>query len=181
MTDTNSTEARLDALESKLAISEVLFRYCRALDRLDETALQEIFWQDAMVDYGPGIYNGPVTDFVPFAMQFQGAMKVTQHRVSNVLIDLDGDTAYCDSQMYAFHVLQSADELVDLIVIARMGDRFERRNGEWRIADRIEVIDWAHERPSTDDWFERQPELHRGRHDSTDPAYQRIKAFADRK
>ena len=50
-------------------------------------------------------------------------------------------------------------------------DQFERRDGEWRIARRTELLDWAHERPATTDWFERQPALNRGMHAMTDAVY----------
>ena len=68
----------------------------------------------------------------------------------------------------AVHQLEREGELLDLIVDGRFLDGFELRKGEWRIARRVEVIDFAHERPSTLLWFEQGPELNRGRHGMDD-------------
>lgn len=161
-------EARLRALEDRQAIADLLHRYCRALDRLDGDLLESVFFEDAELDYGPGLYRGAPGPFVPFALEFQGAMEHTQHRLANLLIDLRGDRAFCESYVCALHQLQRDGERKDLIVDGRFLDGFERRGEAWRIARRVEVIDFAHERPSTRGWFEQGPQLNRGRHDRDD-------------
>ena len=41
-------------------------------------------------------------------------------------------------------------------------DRYEKRGGEWKIAFRSEVNDWARNDPATDDYFTATPESLRG-------------------
>ena len=43
-------EAALTTLIAKQAITELNARYCRALDWLDESALEAVFWPDAWID-----------------------------------------------------------------------------------------------------------------------------------
>jgi 3-phenylpropionate/cinnamic acid dioxygenase small subunit len=59
----------------------------------------------------------------------------TKHVVTNVIIELDGETA--TSRCYAT-VLQQTDELpLQPIAAGRYLDRFERVGGVWRFADRL--------------------------------------------
>ncbi|MCL4792482.1 MAG: nuclear transport factor 2 family protein, partial [Gammaproteobacteria bacterium] len=154
------------------AIHDLLCRYSRALDRLDIDLLRRAFWPDARVDLGPGLYQGEASQLFEFAMQFQGAMRVTRHELSNMLIEARGDgRAFAETYVYAFHVVERDGRVEDLVVHGRYLDSFERRNGEWRISARTELIDWAHERPATADWFDRQPPLNRGTHDMADALY----------
>lgn len=166
--EAEALEARLHALEDRHSIADVLHRYCRALDRLDAALLRDVFFEDAELDYGPGLYRGPPGPFIPFAIGFQSAMRHTQHRLTNLLIERKGDRAFCESYVCAIHQLERDGELLDLIVDGRFLDGFEMRHGGWRIARRVEVIDFAHERLSTSHWFEQGPELHRGRHGMDD-------------
>lgn len=174
-------EQRIQAIEDRQMIADVLYRYCRALDRLDGSLLDTVFHSDARLDYGPGIYQGGPGPFIPFALEFQGAMQHTQHKITNLLIDLTGDRAFCESQVCALHTLQREGELFDLIVDARFLDCMSRREGEWRIETRVEIIDFAHERPSTRGWFEHGPEVHRGRHGNDDCLYQALSDWNQRR
>ncbi len=178
---TLSLERRVQAIEDRQLITDVIYRYCRALDRLDAMLLATVFHADARLDYGPGIYQGKPATFIPFALEFQGAMEHTQHKITNLLIDLTGDRAFCESQVCALHTLKRQGELFDLVVDARFLDCMSRRAGEWRIETRLELIDFAHERPSTTGWFEHGPELHRGRHGTDDHLYQAQDAWRKRR
>ena len=164
-------EAELQALLDKQAIGEVLSRYCRSLDRLDKALLAGVFHADAEVDYGPGLFQGGVEPFLPFALEFQGAMRTTQHYVSNHLVDLDGDSAFSEAYVYAYHIMEREGKLVELIVGARYLDSFTRKNGEWRIQKRTEVMDWGQERELTDDWLAKGEGLHKGEHSMNDLLY----------
>jgi len=172
-------EAQTQALADKQAITDAIYRYCRALDRLDQALCATVFHEDATVDYGAAIYQGSIANFLPFAMQFQGAMRETQHCVSNILIELNGDAAFSEAYIYAYHVHEKDGAPYELIVGARYLDLFARRDGIWRIARRTEVIDWGQERVLTDEWLARNPGLLRGTHNTGDPLYA-LKAQFDR-
>lgn len=186
MIPADSLATRLETLERRVeelagkhswlidrqVIYDQLCRYSRSLDRLDIELLSSTFWPDADVDLGPGVFQGQARDLFEYAMRFQGAMKVTRHELSNVLIEpLEDGRAFAESYVCAFHVVDEGGRPVDLIVYGRYLDYFERRNGDWRISRRTELIDWAHERRATADWFARQPPLNRGVHDGSDGLY----------
>ena len=68
----------------------------------------------------------------------------TQHAISNTRIEcaLADDLARVESYVVARHVTRSdPPELVE--AGARYLDRFSRRDGRWRIARRVCVIDWS--------------------------------------
>ncbi len=176
--------ARIEALETRFetlegehqrllveqTIRDRVYSFCRALDRLDRDLLASIFHPDATLDYG-SIYTGPVAGFIDVAMQFQGSMRDTQHNVGHILIDVSGDHARVESYVYAHHVVENEGELSELIVGARYFDRFEHRDGEWKIAFRTEVMDWGRMIPIAERWFEEYTVLPKGRRDPGDFSY----------
>lgn len=86
----------LRELADREAIRDLLHRYALGLDRIDRALLEACLSDDVEADYGPlGRYSGK-REFVAglleaLAGQAPGA---TQHLLSNILIDLDGDTAH---------------------------------------------------------------------------------------
>jgi hypothetical protein len=96
---------------------------------------------------------------------------MTMHHVGNMLVEVRGDTASAETYAVAYH---SGEPLHDLrwnyAAGIRYVDRFERREREWRIADRVTVLEWV--QPWTAD---RDRVLALGeplaRRDRTDPAY----------
>jgi hypothetical protein len=63
------------------------------------------------------------------------------HNICNVLIDLDGDIARCESYVIVMVRIPQEGGAIDWMHAGRYVDRFERRNGEWRIAYRTVVYD----------------------------------------
>lgn len=156
--------ARLRAHED---IRARVFGFCRALDRLDAALLRAQFHDDAEVDYG-AFYRGPIEGFVGVAMGFQGSMRDTQHLVGNISVDLDGARAAAESYVHAHHVIVQGEERVQLMVGARYLDRFELRDGAWKIAYRTEVIDWGRWLPIPERWFEDNRDMPKGQRGSAD-------------
>ena len=142
----------------------------RALDRLDAELLRRQFWDDAQIYYG-SIYRGSIAGFVDVAIGFQSRMRDTQHLVGNVTVMIDGDRAASESYVHAQHVIEEAAELKQLVVGGRYLDRFECRDGEWRISYRTEVIDWGRMVPIVERWFERSNELPKGVRNAQDLSY----------
>jgi hypothetical protein len=124
------------------AILDCLHRYARGIDRLDRDLLLSAYWEDATDDHA-GMFSGGAYDFVDYALRESAAIGQTSHIVANVLMRLDGDRAAVESYVYAIHGGQKIDGAMhDFIGAGRNLDKFERRNGEWRIAARTVTIDW---------------------------------------
>lgn len=133
----SSVQSMLD----KLAIHEVLMRYCRAVDRCDEELLRSVYHPDATDNHGP--FNGTAADFIPWVMDLlRRRYRSTTHAICNELIELEGDVARTEAYFFAFHRYERDGGEYDWTVAGRYVDRFERRSGLWRIAHRLAVMDW---------------------------------------
>ena len=146
-------------------IHDVLMRYARGIDRRDFALVASCYHPGANDDHGR--FKGPVEDFIPWVTETLQRFESTMHFLGNVLIELDGDQAHAETYCVAYHRLVGQD--TDSIAGLRYVDRFERRGGEWRIADRRIVVEWNRIDDVTTPGF--GPEYLRGRHDRTDPAY----------
>ncbi len=81
-------------LQDKLEIHELLARYARGVDTKDWELWKAVFTPDATLDYSSaGI---PIGSRDEIAALFEGAfvaVPMTQHFISNIEVDLDGDRA----------------------------------------------------------------------------------------
>lgn len=145
-----SMESALKTLLDKQAITEVLHRYARACDRADEQLLRSCFHPDSVHRHGR--FTGTSAEFCSFAMKIILSTKLEKHLVTNALIEVDGDAAISESSYVAYHrqVKRETGEDEDFFSGGRFIDRFERRNGEWRIASRVGLIDYERFEPVTE-------------------------------
>jgi SnoaL-like domain len=169
------TESAIDELVAKQAITEVLHRYCRGIDRRDWELLRSCYHADAHDDHA--IYRGEREGLIDFMREFITAqVSATKHTVTNILISVTGDTATAESQIHAWHRMlpesgASDAPPTDLAVSARNVDRLERRDGEWRFASRILVFDWVRSETIEGEAFDFGPEAIWSRSDRTDVSY----------
>lgn len=168
-------ERELQALLDRQAITEILYLYCRACDRGDETLLRSLFHPDSTHRHGG--FEGLSQDFAGFAMKIIGRSKVTKHLLTNVSIEFEGagasaraganargstsanagkgngggkgnssavDVACAESHYSAYHRAANRETGFDEDQFSggRYLDRFERRDGQWKIAARIGLIDY---------------------------------------
>lgn len=134
-------------IADRLAIAETLARYCRGIDRCDAQQLAAAFTPEAMIDYGDGAR--PVADVIPGLMAGLGAMRLTQHNISNTVMRLAGDTARAETNCVALHIIPGPEGEAEVTVGGRYLDRLTKREGRWLIAERLYVMDWNRTAPST--------------------------------
>jgi hypothetical protein len=166
----------LRRLQDRYEIQEVILRYCRSLDRLDRKGLESCFHPDSQHNHS---YVGPSSTFCDFAFEVLQACVATHHQLGNISIRVHGDLAFADSYFTAYHrigdtpsaAFAGAQPGEDVIIGGRYIDRFERRDGEWRIARRFGVHDWQRYETAADHGFYDGPETGRGRRDRTDHVY----------
>lgn len=142
----------LEEVLAKQEIYELSCNYMRGLDRLDAALMHTVFHDDATVDYG--FFQGSGKDFVAFA---QNALKdhlANHHMIGQVNIKVDGDQAVGEVYFQAFHKVVQDGEEKDLFISGRYVDRYERRDGEWKISFRSEVNDWARLEADADSYLE---------------------------
>ncbi len=134
-------------LADRLAIAETLARYCRGIDRCDATLLAEVFTFDARIDYGDGAKSPAET--IPGLMAGLGAMRLTQHNISNTVMQVTGTRARAETNCVALHLIPAPDGEIELVVGGRYLDTLVKQDGAWRIAERLYVMDWNRTQPST--------------------------------
>jgi len=160
----------ITVLEAKQAILEVLYSYCRALDRMDRALAGTLFQEGAIVDYGE-YFNGTADDFVEWVWAAHAGFDAHSHQVTNVLIEIgDGDggegavsESYVTAQLY-----RRGDGDGPGILVTSRGrylDRWSCRGGRWAIDQRRYVDDITEmgSSPAT---------LGSGHRDRDDPSYE---------
>jgi hypothetical protein len=136
----------LSELLDKQAISEVLIRYCRGIDRCEPDLLRSVYWPEATDSHG--VFDGNALEFADFILPFLRRFRTTSHCLSNIAIRLAGDRAAVESYVTAHHERTGDSGAEDYVVGGRYLDLFERRGEEWRILARRFVEDWNQVRPS---------------------------------
>lgn len=143
-------DPRLQRLVDKNDCVELVHKLARAIDRCDADLVGQVFHPDATDDHGG--FKGTANDFVPWVMEVLKGMRRTQHIIGNVLIETDGDRAQGESYFIAHHVLPGEEGERFMVAAGRYLDRFERRDGAWRIAHRHAVYDWSTVAGASDIW-----------------------------
>ena len=169
-------DADIEVLLAERAIKEVLHRYARGVDRYDLDLVSTCYWADATDDHGT--YQGTVAGFVEDIRTRLLRFERTMHVLANCLIetDLAHDRARAETYCLAFHRFADGADAggspgpADLTAALRYVDRFERRDGEWRIADRVLAYEWARLDPVGPERLLGR-RFARGTRDGTDPLH----------
>lgn len=170
MTNAPDKNAALDELLDRQAISDCLARYARGVDRIDADLVRSAFWPDARDEA-----KGSVDEFVEAWLQAQSNREVSQHVIGNHTLAFDGPDA-ADAETYLLAATKNRDTGTLELMGGRYLDRFEKRNGEWRIKNRLSLLDWQ----CTTDAGSMEARLsrtYRGTRDRTDPSYARSSAL----
>ena len=139
-------------LADREAIRDCFTRYGRGIDRCDKELLASVYWPDGHVEFET-FHDGPVPEYVTKAnMAMSNAMEQTHHMLGNMLIDIEGDTANCESYVVAFHRLPGEQGAHDLLLGGRYLDKLVKRDDEWRILNRTFIADWFRDYPDSGDW-----------------------------
>jgi len=162
-------DARLAVLEADVAgmatyqaIWENELEYTRGLDRHDEALERAVFWPDAAISYGTAV---PYEELASWANAGHANSAAHQHHVTGLTLDVDGASAHEEgyilfsSDMSRERALDAAGAPTPGRVVAgslatlgtgRYVNRYERRNGDWRmivheyvndISMRLEAVD----------------------------------------
>ncbi len=121
--------AALQVLLDKQEITELLTRYLRSVDRGDVAALRSCYLPGATEDHG-GLFAGPAQDYIDgITASLTHPRARTSHNMTNLLIEVDGDTATAESYCITFARIKANGEYYHSFTGARMIDRLERRDG----------------------------------------------------
>lgn len=130
-------------LEIRAAIDDALRSYCRGIDRLHPPSIAAAFHAGAaLIDYGPQPLA--IETFVDHAVvSLARKFVATQHRISNTTVERNGAKALVETYVHATHVEATAEGRRLHTFVGRYIDRFEERDGVWKIAQRTLRNDWS--------------------------------------
>ncbi len=133
---THSLEQRLDWLETRLALQDLVSDYCLGFDKRDMERFLAIWWPDAVWEIGPPFGDFVGHEGVVHAVEniLWPAWKDSTHYTTNLRVTLVNDdvmTGICD-----VYCIGNSIEGQAQTVAATYTDRFERRDGVWKIARR---------------------------------------------
>lgn len=166
-------------LEDREAIRDILAAYAHAIDRRRWQMMEHLFHPDAVFKFG--VIEGDWRGFVDQARAVIDPCLATQHQLGQVQFGFESD-AVCHTETYmtAMHTIPPGYSLAAVfpdkgviysaIVAGRYVDRFEKRGGEWRIAQRIGLYDWREFRVVEGVDLSDTPEGAAGYHGERDPS-----------
>ncbi len=143
MVSTPDIGERLQRVVDQQEIRDVVYRYCRGIDRRDFDLVRSCYHPDGVDDHGD--FRRNVDEFIVYVQHTLPRFERTMHFIGNVLVEPDGDEARCESYVVAYHHLgvSRTKPKRDFVAGLRYVDDFERRDGEWRIASRVCVFEWS--------------------------------------
>ena len=166
---TGTAAEPLARLVAESEIRAVLLRYARGIDRLDLDLVRSCYHPDATDSHGS--FTGTVDEYCTWVERVLRRYDSTMHLLGNPLVELAGpDRAAVETYGLSFHRTAGGPPERNLVTGFRFVDRFDRREGEWRIARRVAVTEWSR----IDDeasWWPIPDGMLTGRRDRTDAVY----------
>jgi WD40 repeat protein len=169
----------IDTLLAKQAITEVLYTYCRAMDRIDEELTLSIWHPDGTCNYTGDAGKGDILfrDYLPGSAKARRSFANHSHQITNILIQPKGDLALSEAYFTASLQTKSEDgRVLEHVWRGRYLDRWSRREGNWAIDHRQVVFDSYTPYEFDADSLSGLPLLS-SRRDKDDPSYRH---FGDR-
>jgi SnoaL-like domain len=142
------TDDQLQELYDKQRLHENLMLYCRGVDRMDRELMRSTYWPDSTDDHGS--YVGRGVEWADAVLEHKDSCHNNNHHVSNVLIEIDGNQAKREAMF--MNVVTMKDPTVTLFFGGRYRDLCEKRDGVWKILNRVCLWDWCEQRVTKPAW-----------------------------
>lgn len=170
-------------LSDREAIRDILAAYAHAIDRRRWGMMEHLFHPDATFRFG--VIEGGWRGFVEQARAIIDPCLATQHQLGQTIFGFvgapeSGGVCHTETYMTAMHtvppgypvtaVFPDKGRIYSAVVAGRYVDRFEKRGGEWRIAQRTGLYDWREFRVAEGVDLSDTPEGAAGYHDERDPS-----------
>ena len=180
--------ATLELLAARAEIADVVNRFCHVVDRHRWELMDTVFHEDGMTRFLDLVRTWP--QMVENGKAMLGALTGTHHQTGNMLIRVEGDVAYAETYVTAFHAVPPSapragfwdgrDEAYEGVAGGRYVDRLERRDGRWKIAERQTLVEWRNDRPVREGPLGQTPQQFRGQRGDADVSRPVVAALLDR-
>jgi hypothetical protein len=142
----SADDCALQEWQAEREITRVLLDYARGVDQRNSRLVIACFHRDARIDYGS--FGGSPDALAEWLERVQPRIDRSYNLFGppRIELDLERDFAEVESYCLSVQLLPRDAEGVAHQTLAglRYLDRFERRDGAWRIAERRNVADWSH-------------------------------------
>jgi len=155
MSATNETpidQLSLRALQDRIAITDVLYRYSSAIDSFDHEGLRSVLADDVEAQYGnldPVSGGDALAEWISAAT---AAITWQHHLLSVYHVDIDGDQASALSYLTS-HQVFDGEPNVAKILVARYHDELRRTPDGWKISNRVAEFLWGESRAADQEWL----------------------------
>jgi SnoaL-like domain len=142
---TLSADPGIRALQDRMDVTDVLYRYASTIDRFDHAGLRSMLADDLWAQYGNA---DPVAggDAVAAWIGEATANVVWQHHLLSVYhVDVDGDQARALVYHTSHQVFDDAPDIAKLLV-GRYHNELRREHDGWRISRLVLEILWGEEK-----------------------------------
>ena len=146
----NHLPPELQSLLDRDQIRECIIRLARGEDRRDAALITASYWPDSITDYG--VFSGSFDQYLAWVVPGSPAIPVTQHILGQSAIELAGQTASVETHVTSYHRVNMGTEERDTVIGGRYLDRLEKRDNQWRIAQRTMLYDWFQDFGVSVDW-----------------------------
>lgn len=159
-----------DEALDRAALTDLVMRYCRGVDRGDYALVRSLYWDDA-VDHHGAMFEGGPDAFVAWLPTIMAGWELTVHRVTNCLFALDGDRAEGEHYVTAYHRTRPPERR-EIVIGGRFLDRYARRDGRWKFSERRLAFDHGEERAVDEaGWSALVGQAPNGTLDRSDPSW----------
>ena len=128
------------------AITDQIYRYCRAMDRIDHELGYAVWHDDGTADYGADIFQGSGRGFIDHVCAQHAQTLTHSHQMSNIVIEIDAGAdpirASSESCVTANLRIERDGKLMQITVWSRYIDTWSKRAGRWAIDHRFTINDF---------------------------------------
>jgi len=137
-----SRDEMIDLMLAEREIRNIAHTCSHYVDRGNIPALRELFHPDAIAEYGFN-KSKTVDEFLEHFTIQRPQLSGVQHHVTTVAIKVDGDYAEAENYAIAHCNIEEDDGLKTFVIGGRYLDKYERRDGVWKISHRLGLEDWS--------------------------------------
>jgi hypothetical protein len=133
-----------DIQQDWLEITALVNRYAQAVDGKNWAMYESCFTADAQIDYcSAGGARGGVAESTAWLATMLESISVSQHYITNQVIDVKGEEATCRAYFFGVVGNQNETESSLIWVGGIYEDTLRRTDDGWRIAELLDISVWS--------------------------------------
>jgi hypothetical protein len=140
----------IQEISDRMEIEDLMARYCYAIDDRDWAAYRNLFTPDAILDdtVTGGIRSG-VEEHASYLVRALSKIKISQHAISTILVEVSGDSAKARSHCSCPMVVDLGEGKTQVFFQGLWyRDMLSRTERGWLFRERVEEGYWNHNLPA---------------------------------